>query len=344
MQQMYACWSWWQHVTRLVKSSSVGITVPVMVQPILVVKRDQINANKHSQKPGAPFVPGLLSSLQQSINLTIVEDVSSLSNSSSSLMLVSRPKTTGDFKMTSRLDAPSLRTAVLSVLAAAAEPTTTTTMAAASQADKQIAIRAAFALETESCKGGHDSKNGGGFPRITILNRIKTRRIINVDKLQSAIAGLLVGHSNNNNKNATTSVRVEHFEDRSFAEQVSIMANTDIIVSPHGAQLASLPFMQSQPCGAALELFPMGYWVPHYFGSLAAASGVNQHVCIYLGDPANREGEVKIGSGTIQSRVETRSRNIEVPLNWTVNVVEKMIQSWRQCCAANVAGSAKTYV
>jgi Glycosyltransferase 61 len=266
-----------------------------------------------------PFVPGLLDVLGRSatFNLTIVKDMaalsklSNLSSSSSSssspssfLMLVARPKTSGGYEVNARQDAPSLRTTVLSVLAAAAPKLSLgAAAAAASQQEKnqQVARQAVSALETKSCHAYSTSHgNGGssgGFPRITILNRISTRRIVNVDKLKSAIVGLL---KKNDTNTTTTTVRVEHFEGRSFAEQVTIMANADIVVSPHGAQqLTSIPFMKSQPCGAVLELFfPTGYWFPHYFGSLAAASGVNQHVCIYLGNPAHRDNEVKIGSKT----------------------------------------------
>ena len=89
-----------------------------------------------------------------------------------------------------------------------------------------------------------------------------------------------------------------------------------------------------------LELFPQGYWIPYYFGTLAAAAGVHQHVCIYLGDPERRKEEVQTGSHSQEARTETRKRNVEVPVNRTLHVVKQMIISWSQCCAANVAPAA----
>jgi Glycosyltransferase 61 len=67
-------------------------------------------------------------------------------------------------------------------------------------------------------------------------------------------------------------VRIVSFDGWSFAEQVVFMNSVDVLISPHGAQLTSIPFLPN--CASILELFPQGYHPPYYFGSLAVASGV----------------------------------------------------------------------
>ena len=64
---------------------------------------------------------------------------------------------------------------------------------------------------------------------------------------------------------------------------MDILSQTDLVISPHGAQLTGIPFLPT--CAAVLELFPEGYLIPNYFGSLAAASEV-AHSYLYLGKDA----------------------------------------------------------
>ena len=66
---------------------------------------------------------------------------------------------------------------------------------------------------------------------------------------------------------------------------MKFFVNTDILISPHGAQLGSIPFLPD--CAAILELFPQYYWIPGYYGSLAKASG-HPYYHLYL-SVAHRE-------------------------------------------------------
>jgi Glycosyltransferase 61 len=356
MQQLYRCWSWWQYQHHAAiqlrttqaataagsnmasSSSSSAATATTLFQPVLVLKRDRVqqrqkNQQEHHHRASSMldnrFVQGFLDALKTAINLTIVyddddDDEVPTSSSSYDFPTMAKPKLESnrdlyDYRMHSIQDGPNLRTAVLKTL-------TNSTSAATEQ--------------TTVCS----NRNGGPlFPRITILNRRKTRRILNAQEMQQAILGLRLGGT------TQPMVRVEYFEGgRSFAEQVSVLANTDLLISPHGAQLTGLAFLPS-PCSAVLEIFPRGYWIPKFFGSLAATSGVHQHACLYLGAGAhhggdqqhrgvvvNRTHQVQEATQSVRDRFRTRSQNMCLPLNQTLQAIQQMIHSWQQCCDKQV--------
>jgi Glycosyltransferase 61 len=378
MQQLYRCWSWWQyhanHTAATPSSSSsssssaAAAAAAAPFQPILVLKRARIqqrHVNRASSSSSVlgnnRFVQGFLNALKTSINLTIVYDddeqlftPTSSSDELAFAMVTAKPQLESnrdlyDYRMHSIQDGPHLRATVLQTLTA----TTTTTMANSTRREDAL-------LVTEDATSQPVCLHN--FPRVTILNRRKTRRILNVQELQRAILGLLrgdsisisttkttqpgtvaMGNNNNNNNNNNSNdmdvvVRVEYFEGRSFADQVSVMSNTDILISPHGAQLTGLVFLPS-PCSAVLEIFPRGYWIPKFFGSLAATSGVHQHACLYLGASnsaiINRTQQVHESTQTLRDRIRTRSQNICLPVNRTLQAIQQMIHSWQQCCSGN---------
>ena len=50
------------------------------------------------------------------------------------------------------------------------------------------------------------------------------------------------------------------------------MYSHDVVVSVHGAQMTSVPFMP--PCGVVLELLPKFYFLPGLYGKLARDAGL----------------------------------------------------------------------
>ncbi len=50
------------------------------------------------------------------------------------------------------------------------------------------------------------------------------------------------------------------------------MAQQDLIISPHGAQLTNMAFMRGK-CSALLELYPLGYFFDGFFPSLVRSTG-----------------------------------------------------------------------
>ena len=86
-------------------------------------------------------------------------------------------------------------------------------------------------------------------PRIAILDRA----------VQSSRSMLNANNISNLEELKTLSrngiIPVKYFEKADFEEQVSFFRSTDILISPHGAQLTGIAFMNA-PCSHVLELFP----------------------------------------------------------------------------------------
>ena len=82
--------------------------------------------------------------------------------------------------------------------------------------------------------GCPSNTNNKTQPVIRILNRApqSNRTLLNVDALQTALAEM-----------TQSTVDVVYFENKTFLEQVAFMMDTDILISPHGAQLTSINFM-----------------------------------------------------------------------------------------------------
>lgn len=86
----------------------------------------------------------------------------------------------------------------------------------------------------------------------------------------------------------SSTVDVALFENATLAEQAAWMRDHDVVISPHGAQLTNLVFLQ--PCAAILELSPAHYFVPGYFLTLALNAGALAYVG-YPGDAPERDVE-----------------------------------------------------
>ena len=87
------------------------------------------------------------------------------------------------------------------------------------------------------------------LPRIAVINRKHTRRLMNsqdiIEEIQSHIT------QNSNNKNMNFTIPEIYFEGRSFEEQVIELSNIDILITPHGAQETGILFQPT--CGGVFE-------------------------------------------------------------------------------------------
>lgn len=155
-------------------------------------------------------------------------------------------------------------------------------------------------------------------PRIAILNRKLKRELLNAQEITDAIRAIL---------GANCSITITDFETTPFLGQVQFFAETDLVVSPHGAQLTGIPFLPR--CGSVLELFPAGFFLPHYFGSLAASSRIH-HGYMYLG--TNLAAEQAAAEQSVAWRRKIRSRPICPPISKIVNGILQMVDTWRRCC------------
>lgn len=170
-----------------------------------------------------------------------------------------------------------------------------------------------YNISQEGCQPGKD------HPVIGILNRNETaaRTLLNAQQLQTFLA-----------KMTDRPVEIVYFENKTFFEQVEFMMQTDILVSPHGAQLTSINFMSS--CGGVFEVFPPGYWFPNFFGPLAATSGLS-HGYVYTGYDWVQEWQKK---GRVNKKLRNFARELDVciPLNTSLTVIGQMVDNWKTCC------------
>lgn len=154
------------------------------------------------------------------------------------------------------------------------------------------------------------------FPRIGILNRNGDieRTLLNADELHRRLL------NESSKRHAFTVHPIQYFETSSFLAQVKYYGSVDIVISPHGAQLSAMPFLP--PCGSVLELYPKGYWLPDYFGTLASGAGI-AHAYFHLCAGPNYFGGRK-----------TRSAKLCPPLDPLVDGVWELVTDWKQCVAS----------
>jgi hypothetical protein len=117
-------------------------------------------------------------------------------------------------------------------------------------------------------------------------------------------------------------------ENTTFAEQISFFASTDILISPHGAQLVGIPFMPD--CGAVFEIFPAGYYFPYYFGSLASAAGLN-HAFLSITNTGDWEAESIHGMQNRETRQYFRNHPLCPDLDNIVDAVQRLVLQRKQC-------------
>jgi Glycosyltransferase 61 len=186
-------------------------------------------------------------------------------------------------------------------------------------------------------------------PVIRILNRRPDhgRTLQNIPELIEALTEQLPG---------VPVIVLDSFEGKTFEEQVEYMASTDILLSPHGGQLASIPFLPA--CASVTEFFPVGYYCPQFFASLAAASGgatvkngsstntsdtdadagpsrsIAYH-SLYTGK--DRVNETQTWMKDEQSRTLARLFPVCPNVNVVVEHVRQRIQAWHQCCSSTAA-------
>ena len=67
-------------------------------------------------------------------------------------------------------------------------------------------------------------------------------------------------------------IRVENLDELTFSEQVELMSSTDLLISPHGAGLTNIIFMQQER--AVIELFPSKLWYYELYGKIARNAGL----------------------------------------------------------------------
>ena len=160
------------------------------------------------------------------------------------------------------------------------------------------------------------------IPRVSLLNRKKTRRMRNADDLRDRLLHL----SNEKNSRFTVSP-VLYFESASFLEQAQAFASTDILISIHGAQLTGLPFMPR--CSSLLEIFPFQYQLPAFYGGLASAANISYHFVTF--ENHTPEFDLISRRKNQSQAIIVRSQNYCLPVENISNLILQLVDEWKSC-------------
>jgi hypothetical protein len=160
--------------------------------------------------------------------------------------------------------------------------------------------------------------------KVLILNRIGTRRLLESTQIEYEIKRR-TNHSQNSLPHSFYVTQVDDLGTYNGLEQAKVLYNHDIIISPHGNQLANIGF--ANECAALLEVYVEKMGIPGCFLPLATNAGVLSFG-LYAG--ANI-GDTKSSVLTRYSRDEIRSHNINL-LDDIANMVPTMLHARISCC------------
>lgn len=166
-------------------------------------------------------------------------------------------------------------------------------------------------LERRGCEGA---------VRIGILNRNGSRAILNAQYIQSQMVRIF---------GDKVEMDTVTFDGLSLREQIAWYSTHSIILTGHGAQETGLPFMPK--CGVLLELFPVGYYVPSFFGALSDSCHV-RHYTMYATQSPDPVGETKNMSQTFKERVMMRSQNFCPDTGKILVYLLRAIRDFVSCC------------
>jgi Glycosyltransferase 61 len=124
-------------------------------------------------------------------------------------------------------------------------------------------------------------------------------------------------------------VKVTHlksFTGLSLRAQAKAVHSADIIVSPHGAQLANLAYIR--PCTMVVELFPRGYYLQFFQSLVISARGFS-----YEGYPTggDRYEDTIPTSENITIRYKVRSDPVLASPSSLLDVLPELIDASRLC-------------
>jgi hypothetical protein len=110
------------------------------------------------------------------------------------------------------------------------------------------------------------------FNSLQLAEVHENRQISNIDALQAALTAHFGVH-----------VDVCTFDDYSFEEQAAFCNAHNVLISSHGAQLCSIPFMPDY--SLVVELFHPYYYVDHFYPKLSRTSGKSHYLSCSTHDP-----------------------------------------------------------
>jgi Glycosyltransferase 61 len=301
MQQFYRCFSWWLAHPHL---------------PAILVTGHK---TKWAQKTS--FIQGYLAMLRLGLNLTVVPEYHSPTShvqvresngnnhtaiSSDRLVLRSvQGKDTGMYEGDTALTDFAM-----------IDPDRTLYQYAVRYLQHEKRYNEEARTDTAACP--NSAKQRPKWPRIAILNRDTiARKLTNAVEMAALLSATL-----------SRTVPLVTFDYKTdFPSQVSFFVNTDIVISPHGAQLTGMAFLPR--CASVLEIFTSRYLVADYFGSLAAAVNIS-HGFVYVNKYADdviphnhRFHFVREPGG--------QGEPVEPNLEPIVRAVHRLVAQWQEC-------------
>eukprot|EP01013_Petalomonas_cantuscygni_P001457 TRINITY_DN1144_c0_g1_i1.p1 TRINITY_DN1144_c0_g1~~TRINITY_DN1144_c0_g1_i1.p1 ORF type:complete len:470 (+),score=67.55 TRINITY_DN1144_c0_g1_i1:217-1626(+) len=118
------------------------------------------------------------------------------------------------------------------------------------------------------------------------------------------------------------------FAGMTFANQIDFFSSTDILVTTHGAELTSIPFMPR--CAAVLELLPENYFMVGYYPRLGATAGLNYSWMYMSTEQASTSRNILAPSKV--GRVAARESPLCAPVEDIVTLVGRYVEAWHACC------------
>jgi Glycosyltransferase 61 len=295
MQQFYRCFSWWLAHPHL---------------PAILVTGHKTQWAKHT-----PFIQGYLAILKLGMNLTVVPEyhsptshVSVPDHNGKNETLVLRSVQAKD---TGKWDGD---TAVTDF--AMLDPNRTLYQYAVQYLQHLQKLKES-STDTVTCPNSATERRPK-VPHIAILNRdSKARNLTNAHAMAARLSATF-----------SQTVPLVTFDYKTdFPSQVSFFVNTDIVISPHGAQLTGMAFLPR--CASVLEVFPSRYLVADYFGSLAAALDI-RHGFVYV----NHNVQDVIPHDErfhFIRRFSRKEASVEPDLENVERAVHRLVAQWQDC-------------
>ena len=127
-------------------------------------------------------------------------------------------------------------------------------------------------------------------------------------------------------ENFNIDTQLVNFDNFSFNQQINFCYNHDIIISPHGAQLASVPFMPDY--SLVIEITHKDYYLDYYFKKLAINSG-KSHMLECETHDENFLNKWKNYDDKCSHRQKCRNQNINVNIDKIIKNINFFID-WRK--------------
>lgn len=145
-------------------------------------------------------------------------------------------------------------------------------------------------------------------------------------------------------KNATVIVvvnYVESFSEMTLIQQAKAFHSADIVISPHGAQLANLAYIR--PCTVVVELFPPGFYLQFFQSLVVAAGGIS-----YEGYPSSRVFRDRYQDSLLSRENGTargilRSARILASPQGLVDKLPEFYSVSNQCCLRRIKTTGTLY-